>query len=217
ELLRRPRHHAAAHARHSHHVARRVDGAHRTPRTRSLGRGGRGRRDRHRRIRTHHGPERPGTVLRARSSRRVRHPARALPLHLSRPPRAAAPPGEPRPRRLPTRDPADRSIADASYPADEPEGFASVGEIFDDATNPGRKRPFAMRPVMQALIDQDGGWLEGWTTMAGAETAIVWDAHLGGHAVCLVGIESRNLQRLRPGATAGPHETIERTSFPLAA
>ena len=29
------------------------------------------------------------------------------------------------------------------------EGFPTVGEIFDDASNPGRKRPFAMRAVME--------------------------------------------------------------------
>ena len=50
-----------------------------------------------------------------------------------------------------------------------------------DATNPGRKRPFDMRSVMSAVVDQDGGRLERWHGMVGAETAIVWDAHLGGH------------------------------------
>ena len=124
--------------------------------------------------------------------------------------------GEARPRRLATCDPATRSIADAPYPADEPEGFRSVGEIFDDASNPGRKRPFAMRPVMQALIDCDGGWLERWAAMTGAETAIVWDAHVGGHAVCLIGIESRNVARLGPRAADGPDEWTGGTLFPLS-
>jgi acetyl-CoA carboxylase carboxyltransferase component len=125
-------------------------------------------------------------------------------------------PGEARPRRHPTDDPASRSIATAPYSADEPEGFASIGEIFDDTTNPGRKRPFAMRPVMLALIDQDGGWLERWAPMAGAETAIVWDAHLGGHAVCLIGIESRNLPRLGARAPDGPEQWSGGTLFPLS-
>ena len=29
---------------------------------------------------------------------------------------------------------------------------------------------------MRAVVDQDGGPLERWSAMAGAETAIVWDA-----------------------------------------
>jgi acetyl-CoA carboxylase carboxyltransferase component len=125
-------------------------------------------------------------------------------------------PGEARPRRLATSDPAARSLGDFPYPATEPEGFDTVGAIFDDATNPGRKRPFAMRPVMQALVDQDGGWLERWAAMAGAATAIVWDAHLGGHAICLIGIESRNLPRLGARAPDGPDEWTGGTLFPLA-
>lgn len=125
-------------------------------------------------------------------------------------------PGEARPRRHATRDPHERSIAAAPYPAEEAEGFGAVGEIFDDAVNPGRKRPFAMRPVMQALIDQDGGRLERWAAMAGAETAIVWDAHLGGHAVCLIGIESRGLPRLGPRSVDGPAEWTGGTLFPLS-
>ena len=125
-------------------------------------------------------------------------------------------PGERRPRRLPTRDPAARSIAEFPCPPTEAEGFGSVGEIFDDAANPGRKRPFAMRPVMRALIDQDGGWLERWAPMAGAEMAIVWDAHLGGHAVCLIGIESRNLSRLGARANDGPDQWTAGTLFPLS-
>jgi acetyl/propionyl-CoA carboxylase alpha subunit/acetyl-CoA carboxylase carboxyltransferase component len=124
--------------------------------------------------------------------------------------------GEPRPRRLATTDPARRSVADFPYPSDQPEGFRSVGEIFDDTVNPGRKRPFAMRPVMQALIDRDGGWLERWAAMAAAETAIVWDAHLGGHAVCLIGIESQNVPRLGTRANDGPDQWSGGTLFPLS-
>jgi acetyl/propionyl-CoA carboxylase alpha subunit/acetyl-CoA carboxylase carboxyltransferase component len=125
-------------------------------------------------------------------------------------------PGERRPRRLASRDAAARSIGDSPYPADEAEGFTTVADIFDDATNPGRKRAFAMRPVMQALIDRDGDRLERWGAMAGAETAIVWDAHIGGNAVCLIGIESRNLPRLGARANDGPSEWTGGTLFPLS-
>jgi len=78
-----------------------------------------------------------------------------------------------------------------------------VGEIFDDETNPGRKRPFAMRAVMNALIDSDGGHLERWNAWVGAETAIVWDAHIGGRPVSLIGIEGLNISRDGHRAPAG--------------
>lgn len=124
-------------------------------------------------------------------------------------------PGEASVRRQATSDPASRDVTRARY--DEPaHGFRTVGEIFGDATNPGRKRPFAMREVMRAVIDQDGGWLERWRTWAGAETAIVWDAHLGGAAICLIGIESENLAREGYRPLDGPAEWSGGTLFPLS-
>jgi acetyl-CoA carboxylase carboxyltransferase component len=98
----------------------------------------------------------------------------------------------------------------------EGEGFGSVGEIFDDRSNPGRKRPFPMRPVMEAAIDQDGGHLERWRAMVGAETAIVWDAHLGGIPVCLIGIESRSVEREGYRPLDGPQSWSAGTLFPLS-
>src|SRR5439155_8884902 len=99
----------------------------------------------------------------------------------------------PRPRA--TADAAARSPSEFPCLREPDHDFRVVGEIFDSATNPGRRRPFSMRAVMAALIDWDGGRLERWRSMAGAETAIVWDAHLGGRPISLVGIESRNLPR----------------------
>lgn len=125
-------------------------------------------------------------------------------------------PGETGPRRHATGDPAGRSLALSPYSDGDAIGFATVADVFSDSANPGRKRPFAMRPIMHALIDQDGGWLERWAAMAGAETAIVWDAHLGGHAVCLIGIESRNVPRVGPRAHDGPAEWTAGTLFPLS-
>jgi acetyl-CoA carboxylase carboxyltransferase component len=104
-------------------------------------------------------------------------------------------PGEPGPRLLASSDPPTRDATAFPYRGDAAHGFATVGEIFDDATNPGRKRPFAMRAVMEALVDQDGGTLERWRSWVGAETAVVWDAHLGGRPVCLIGIESASVPR----------------------
>lgn len=57
---------------------------------------------------------------------------------------------------------------------------------------------------MEALVDQDGGWLERWDAWAGAETAIVWDAHLGGMPICLIGIESTSVPRSDPPVDGPP-------------
>ncbi len=125
-------------------------------------------------------------------------------------------PGEPGPRRRRSTDPVTRDPTTFPYRGDAADGFATVGEIFDDATNPGRKRPFAMRAVMEALVDQDGGQLERWRSWVGAETAIVWDAHLGGMPVCLIGIESVNVPREGYRPPDGPAAWSGGTLFPLS-
>ena len=122
-------------------------------------------------------------------------------------------PGEQRPRPQPTNDPDTRDAGATPTPGSD---FARVGEIFDDATNPGRKRPFAMRPVMAALVDQDSAHLERWRSWVGAETAIVWDAHLGGEPVCLIGIESQSLTRDGYRPPDGPSTWTGGTLFPLS-
>jgi acetyl-CoA carboxylase carboxyltransferase component len=120
-------------------------------------------------------------------------------------------PGEKGPRSLPSGDPTGRSPLSNAYPGAE---FAAVGELFDDATNPGRKRPFDMRALMSSVIDSDGGHLERWQTMVAAETAIVWDAHLGGAPVCLIGIESKNVPRWGYRPLDGPADWTGGTLFP---
>jgi acetyl-CoA carboxylase carboxyltransferase component len=123
-------------------------------------------------------------------------------------------PGEAGPRAFETSDPVDRDVCASSLGEEESFDFASVGEIFDDATNPGRKRPFAMRAVMHALIDQDGGQLERWSQMVGGETCIVWDAHLGGRPVTLIGIESHVVPREGYRPFDGPESWTGGTLFP---
>jgi acetyl-CoA carboxylase carboxyltransferase component len=122
-------------------------------------------------------------------------------------------PGERTPRSQPTRDPDAR---DPGATAIEGADFARVGEIFDDATNPGRKRPFSMRPVMAAVIDADSAQLERWRAWVGAETAIVWDAHLGGQPVCMIGIESQSVTRDGYRPPDGPGSWTGGTLFPLS-
>jgi acetyl-CoA carboxylase carboxyltransferase component len=52
--------------------------------------------------------------------------------------------------------------------------------------------------------------------MRDAEVAVVWDAHLGGYSVCLIGIESRPLPRLGFVPADGPDQWTAGTLFPRA-
>jgi acetyl-CoA carboxylase carboxyltransferase component/pyruvate/2-oxoglutarate dehydrogenase complex dihydrolipoamide acyltransferase (E2) component len=125
-------------------------------------------------------------------------------------------PGERFPRRAVTTDPIDRDVRAYPHAKARGDGFAQVGEIFSDETNPGRKKSFDIRTVMMAVIDQDHEPLERWPGMRAAETAVVWDAHLGGFPVCLIGIESRPVPRLGFVPADGPDQWYAGTLFPLA-
>ena len=91
-----------------------------------------------------------------------------------------------------------------------------MGEIFSDETNAGRKKSFDIRRVMMAVVDQDHAPLERWAGMRDAETAVVWDAHLGGYPVCLIGIESQPVPRLGFVPADGPDQWTAGTLFPLS-
>jgi len=125
-------------------------------------------------------------------------------------------PGERFPRRAETTDPIDRDVQLYPHSKNREEGFARVGEIFANETNPGRKKSFDIRKVMMAVVDQDHPPIERWAGMRAAETAVVWDAHLGGYAVCLIGIESRPLPRLGFVPADGPDQWCAGTLFPLS-
>jgi len=125
-------------------------------------------------------------------------------------------PGESGPRRAATTDPAGRDACESDCLVDGEDEPGTVGQIFDASVNPERKRPFPMRAVMQALVDGDGGHLERWRALSGGETAIVWDARLGGHAICLVGVESRTLPREGYRPADGPVAWHAGTLFPLS-
>jgi acetyl/propionyl-CoA carboxylase alpha subunit/acetyl-CoA carboxylase carboxyltransferase component len=125
-------------------------------------------------------------------------------------------PGESRPRLRPSDDPSERSICDEPYPEPDADGFAKLGDVFDAAQNGERKRPFSMRALMNAVVDRDGGHLERWSAMAGGETAIVWDAQLGGFPTCVIGIESRSVAREGYHPPDGPASWSGGTLFPLS-
>ncbi len=125
-------------------------------------------------------------------------------------------PGEKSPRRAVTNDPIDRDVCLSPHRNGDGEGFASVGEIFSNETNPGRKKSFEIRKVMRAVVDQDHGYLERWSGMRSAETAVVWDAHLGGYPVGLIGIESKPVPRFGFVPADGPDQWTAGTLFPLS-
>jgi acetyl/propionyl-CoA carboxylase alpha subunit/acetyl-CoA carboxylase carboxyltransferase component len=122
-------------------------------------------------------------------------------------------PGERWPRPADTDDPVDRDVRSFphSHPASE---FTTVGDIFSDATNAERKKAFDIRTVMQAVADQDHPVLERWAGMADADTVVVYDAHLGGQPVTVLGIESRPMPRRGTFPADGPDQWTSGTLFP---
>ncbi len=124
--------------------------------------------------------------------------------------------GERFPRRAETTDPVDRDVQEYTHDPAGEHGFARVGDIFSDETNAGRKKSFDIRKVMLAVVDQDHAPLERWSGMRAAETAVVWDAHLSGYPVCLIGIESRPVPRLGFVPADGPDQWCAGTLFPLS-
>ena len=117
------------------------------------------------------------------------------------------------PRPAPTSDPADRDIS--ASPHDVPGSeFSTLGEIFDPASNPERKKPFDIRALLRGVVDSDHEPLERWADMADAESAVVLDAHLGGHPVEVIGFESRPLPRHGFYPVDGPSQWTAGTLFP---
>jgi len=124
-------------------------------------------------------------------------------------------PGERFPRNAVTCDPPSRDVRLFPHTG-AGEEFAAVGEVFSDERNPGRKKPFDIRSIMLAVTDQDHPPLERWPGMLDAEVAVVWDAHIGGVPVCLMGFESRSVPRVGFVATDGPEQWTSGTLFPMA-
>jgi acetyl-CoA carboxylase carboxyltransferase component len=122
-------------------------------------------------------------------------------------------PGERFPRAAQTSDPDDRDVRLSAQDIDGVE-FGTVGDIFADETNPERKKPFDIRTLMRAAIDQDHPPLERWAEMDGAETTVVFDAFIGGQSACVLGIESRPLVRRGLLPPDGPNQWFASTLYP---
>jgi acetyl/propionyl-CoA carboxylase alpha subunit/acetyl-CoA carboxylase carboxyltransferase component len=122
-------------------------------------------------------------------------------------------PGEHVGRRAISTDPHDRDVR--SYPHVHPcSDFTTVGDIFSDEVNKERKKPFDIRTVMRAVVDQDHAVLERWAGMADADTTVVLDAHLGGYPIAMIGIESRPIPRRGWFPADGPDQWTAGTLFP---
>jgi acetyl-CoA carboxylase carboxyltransferase component len=101
------------------------------------------------------------------------------------------------------------------FPHEHPDSeFTTVGDVFSPEANPERKKAFDIRTVMRAVTDQDHPVLERWAGMADADTAVVLDAHLGGHPVEVIGIESRPIPRRGSFPADGPDQWTAGTLFP---
>jgi acetyl-CoA carboxylase carboxyltransferase component len=124
-------------------------------------------------------------------------------------------PGERWPRQASTSDPIDRDVRTVAHTV-EGVDFATVGDIFSPTANPDRKKPFDIRTLIGAVVDQDQAPLERWPEMAEAEMAVVCDARLGGHAATVIGIESRSLPRHGATPADGPAQWSAGTLFPLS-
>ena len=122
-------------------------------------------------------------------------------------------PGERFPRPAETSDPTDRDVCASPHGGD----FATVGDVFSDAHQPGSQAAVRDPP------GHGGGGRSGpaprWsvgTACEDAEIAVVWDAHLGGIPVCLIGFESKNLPRAGFVPADGPDQWTAGTLFPMA-
>jgi acetyl/propionyl-CoA carboxylase alpha subunit/acetyl-CoA carboxylase carboxyltransferase component len=124
--------------------------------------------------------------------------------------------GERFPRRATTHDPITRDVCLYPHGQDLVTGFDSVGDVFSDEKNPGRKKPFDIRKVMRAVSDQDHQPLERWAHMRDAENAVTWDAHVGGYPVAMLGFESRAVPRVGIVPPDGPEQFTSGTLFPMA-
>ncbi|MFN8110318.1 MAG: carboxyl transferase domain-containing protein [Thermoleophilia bacterium] len=124
-------------------------------------------------------------------------------------------PGEAGPRRAWSTDPLDRDVRPSPHSGEGSE-FTLVGDIFSAESNPERKKPFDIRSLMRAVVDQDHEPLERWPEMLDADTVVVMDAHLGGYPVAVLGIESRPIPRRRFLPADGPDQWTAGTLFPLS-
>jgi acetyl/propionyl-CoA carboxylase alpha subunit/acetyl-CoA carboxylase carboxyltransferase component len=126
-------------------------------------------------------------------------------------------PGERHPRQAVTADPPDRDIRSSPHPPLADSDFTTVGDVFSAERNAERKKPFDVRAVLRAVTDADSTPLERWAYWRSADAAVVWDAHIGGIPVCLLGLESQAIPRRGFVPADGPASWTSGTLFPQSA
>ncbi len=122
-------------------------------------------------------------------------------------------PGNVYTKKVQTKDPIDRDVTKQPYTGQIGD-FKKIGEIFSNDTNPGRKKAFDIRTVMTTVLDQDIKPLERWSEVEGGESAVVFHGQLGGQPVCMIGIESMQVQRKGLSPTHGPSSWTSGTLYP---
>jgi acetyl/propionyl-CoA carboxylase alpha subunit/acetyl-CoA carboxylase carboxyltransferase component len=122
-------------------------------------------------------------------------------------------PGERFPRPAASTDPIDRDISDSPHVGPGCD-FSTLGEVFSPSVNGDRKKPFDVRALMRGVADADHLPLERWADMLDAESVVVFDAHLGGQPISMIGIESRPLARRGRPPVDGPPSWTAGTLFP---
>jgi acetyl/propionyl-CoA carboxylase alpha subunit/acetyl-CoA carboxylase carboxyltransferase component len=126
-------------------------------------------------------------------------------------------PGERFPRRAVTADPVDRDVRDFPHARLPGSDLRLVGDVFSAEHNAERKQPFDIRSVLRSVTDSDSEPLERWSRWRGGDTVVVWDAHIGGIPVCLLGLESRSIPRRGYVPADGPAAWSSGTLFPQSA
>ncbi|CAM2006322.1 ATP-binding protein [Acanthopleuribacter pedis] len=125
-------------------------------------------------------------------------------------------PNEAYPRVHLVEDAKDRDVTQAAYAFDLTPDFKQIGDIFSDATNPGKKKPFDMRQVMRNVADHGCRPLERWPLMAESDTALIWEVTLGGYCATMIGIQSFPIKRRTEVPNDGPDTWSGGTLFPLS-
>ena len=123
-------------------------------------------------------------------------------------------PGESTPRRVPTTDSArsrhhDRAARRAGQRLHDGRRHLLGRRPTPTARRRSTSAPSCGRSPTRTTRRSSGG-----PGMADADTAVVFDAHLGGHPVCLLGIESRTVPRRGYPPTDGPDTYTAGTLFP---
>ena len=121
-------------------------------------------------------------------------------------------PGERFPRPAPTTDP-DRPGRPRRRRTSAASSRRSARSSTPRRTPSARSRSTSARCCAR-VADADHAPLERWADMRDAENVVVYDAHLGGHPVALLGIESRPLPRRGPIPVDGPTTFTAGTLFP---